>query len=394
MSERTSSPPSRRWPKILGISLVLLLLVVVIAFQVAVRVLKGEVIAALGAEAEIRELKIGLTSVEVIGIRLPAPKTEGKAVWPAGDFLRAERLVITPSLASLLSGRIVLKNIRVEGAYLSLLRERDGRLRLLPTLTERTVTTRRPDPARSAALRRSHSQPCAADAGGQKLEIERIEIVESSIDFFDASVRRTPIKITLEDLNFSLDRLRLPELTGESRLKLTGTLKGRAQDGKISVEGKIELASKDSDIQTRLQGVDLTVLQAYLVKASDVGIRSGLLDMEVHSVVKKGHLHGPGALSLRRLELSNNGNAFMGMPRNLVVAVLKGGKDRIDVKFILSGNVDNPGFSLNESIAREIGIGLMGALGINAGSLAKGLGNAGKDIGKLGESLGKMLGGQ
>ncbi|MDR2364458.1 MAG: DUF748 domain-containing protein [Zoogloeaceae bacterium] len=399
MTENAPTPARRRWPKILGITLVLFLLVVVIAFQIAARLLKSEIVAVLGPNAEIRELTIGLTSVQITGMRLPAPKAENgkKAAWPAEDFLRAERLIITPSLSSLLRGRIVLSNIRVEGAYLSLLRERDGRLRVLPDLTEKTAsaarTTRRPAPARFAALRRPQS--CAAEsAAGPQIEIGRIEIVEGALDFFDASVRKTPVKITLEHFNFSLEHLRMPELTGESRIKLTSVIKGNQQDGEIDIEGKIELASKESDIKTRLRNVDLSALQAYLLKASDASIRRGSLDMDVHSVVKNGQLHGPGSITLRHLELSNSGNAFMGIPLKLVVAVLKGGNDQISVQFILAGNVNNPAFSLNESIAREIGVGLMGALGLNVGNLVKGLGNAGGDIGKMGESLGKLLGGQ
>ncbi|MDR2678927.1 MAG: DUF748 domain-containing protein [Zoogloeaceae bacterium] len=394
MSKRTSPSSSRRrWPWILGISLFLILLVAVIAFQVAVRVLKREIIAALGPEAEIRELKVSLTNVQIIGIRLPAPKD--RADWPAEDFLRAERVLITPSLFSLFGERIVLDNIRVEGAYLSLLRARDGRLRLLPTLTEgKAASARLAAPARLATLRRPHPQSCAAGTEGTKLDIRHIEMVEGSIDFFDASVRKTPIRITLENLDFRLDHLRLPELTGETRFKLTSVLKGRAQDGKVDIEGKIEIASKSSDLQSRLQGVDLTVLQAYLLKANDVSIQRGLLDMEVHSVVKNNQLHGPGALSLQHLKLGSNGNVFLGVPRSLVVMALKGGKDKIDVRFTLAGNLDNPSFSLNESIAREIGMGLMSALGIDVKNLARGLGNAGGDVGKLGESLGSVLGGQ
>jgi hypothetical protein len=396
MSKRTFLPsPHRRWPWILGISFVLILLVAIIAFQIAVRVLKSEIIAALGPDAQINELNVGLTSVQIIGIRLPAPKD--KATWPAEDFLRAERIIVTPSLASLFSERIVLEDIRVEGAYLSLLRTPDSRLRLLPALTEKTATARRSNPvdhARLAALRHSHAKPCATGNSGLKIDINHIEIVNSSVDFFDASVRKTPIRVMLENLDFRLDHLRLPELTGETRLKLTSVLKGRAQDGKISIEGKIELASKASDLQTRLQGVDLTVLQAYLVKVNDVSIQRGLLDMEAHSVVKNNQLHCPSTLTLRRLELGSNGNVFLGVPRNLVVMALKGGKDKIDVRFILADNLDNPKFSLNESIAREIGVGLLSALGIDVKNLAKGLSSTGEGAGKLGESLGKMLGGQ
>jgi uncharacterized protein involved in outer membrane biogenesis len=381
MSERTSPPIRRRWPKVLGISLVLLVLVAVIAFQIVARVVKDEIVAALGPDAELRELKIGLTHVQIIGLRLPAPRGEGKAAWPADDFLRAERITITPVLSSLLSDRIVINDIHIEGAYLSLLREAGGRLRLLPPLTENTTATiRRTAPARFAALRhsdRANTKPCATAPAGMKLDIQHIEMVNGRVDFFDASIRKTPLRIALENLDFRLDYLRLPEQTGESRLKLAGILKGRTQDGKISIEGKIEFANKTSDLQSRLQGVDITVLQAYLVKTSDTNIQRGLLDMEVHSVVNNGRLHAPGALTINHLELGNNGNAFMGIPQTLVVAILQGGKSTPKVRFTLAGDLNNPRFSLNESIAREIGMGLARALGINPSSSARVLGNPG-----------------
>jgi hypothetical protein len=390
-----SPPTRRRWPKILGISLCLFLLIAVAAFLIAVRALKGEIIAALGPGAEVRELKIGLTQAQIIGIRLPAPRAESG--WPAEDFLRAERVIVTPSLASLLRGRIVLDNIRVEGAYLSLLRARDGRLRLIPTLTEGFVakTARPPARARFAALRRPpFPKPCAVAPAAPPIAIGRLEIVESRLDFFDASLHGAPLKITLENLNLSLEHLRLPGLTGESRLELTGVIKGKQQDGNISIAGQIEFASKASNLKTRLQSVDLTGLQAYLVKAGDADIQRGLLDMEIHSVVKNGQLRAPGMLTLRHLELGDKSNIFMGLSRDLVIAVLQGGKDQISVRFTLAGDLNHPAFSLNESLARSIGVGLMSALGLNVKKLIQGLGNTGGDMGKLGESLGKILGGQ
>ncbi|MDR1889047.1 MAG: DUF748 domain-containing protein [Zoogloeaceae bacterium] len=373
-----STSVRRRWPRILCISLVVILLVLVVVFQIAVRVLKNEIAAALGPKGEVQELNVGLTGVEIIGIRLPAEKMGNKGGdWPVEDLLRAERIVVVPSLIDLLSARVVLKSIRIEGAYLSMLRSRDGRLRVVPSLTE------------TAAPASSEED---SDAGAA-ISIGHIELVNSAVEFFDATVRKPALKIRLEQLNVSLDNLHLPDLSGESALRVEGVIKGAHQDGKINIAGKIELASKESDLETRLRGVDLTVLQAYLIKAADTSVRRGSLDLDLHSVVNKGRLNGPGTLTLNHLELGSGSNMFMGVPRNLVVALLKNNKDQISIKFVLAGNINDPSFSLNENFMTNLSASLAASLGISLEGLVKGVGNVGSNVAKgVGSSLGKIFG--
>src|SRR3989338_4671867 len=70
------------------------------------RALKGKVEQALGPQSEIGEIRLGLTAVEVLRLRIKAPPG-----WPAADTLRAERIRIAPDLLGLLSARVNISSI-------------------------------------------------------------------------------------------------------------------------------------------------------------------------------------------------------------------------------------------------------------------------------------------
>ena len=83
----------KRWALIaLGV-LAVLIVGGIVGFRVAVGVLKGKVVEALGPESEIKDIRVGWSSVDVWEVRIKGPRG-----WPAADTLRAERVVIVPSL--------------------------------------------------------------------------------------------------------------------------------------------------------------------------------------------------------------------------------------------------------------------------------------------------------
>lgn len=378
MTTPSTVPPTqtRRWPWIAGGVFVALLLGGFLAFQTAAHLLKEQIVAALGPKGEVRELKVGLTGVEILGLRLPAENTSGKGGWPAPDLLRAERIHVVPSLADLLGARVVLHSIRIEGAYLSILRTRAGRVQVLPSLTE----------AGAAKEEGAEKSPAV------EVRIGQVELVDSAVEFFDASVRQPALKVRLEQLNARVGPLSFPDLTGQSQLQVEGVIKGQRQDGKLNLAGQMELASKESDLKTRLRGVDLTALQPYLIKAAETGVQRGTMDLDLHTTVKNSKLHGPGTLTLNQLELSSSGNSFMGMPRSAVVGMMKDRQGKISVNFVLSGNINDPAFSLNENLMGKVGSAVADSLGISLEGLAKGVGSAGGSVARgLGESLGKLF---
>ena len=380
MSTRT-----RRWTLIIGGSLIVLLIAGFAAFQFAIQSLKGQVEKALGPQGEVKEIRVSLTGVEVIGIRIRAPRapenTDKQNLWPAEDQLRAERILITPSIMDLLTAKVVVESIRIEGAYIAMLRARDGRMRVLPSLLEK--------PAPPGATDKVGKK----EAGGTPpISIGKVELVNGTIEFFDATIRQPAHKIRLEQINATIGKLQLPDLKGQSQINLVGVIKGIRQDGKISISGNAELATRESGISTRLRGVDLVALQPYLIKATESGVKKGALDFELKSTVQKGRLHAPGSLTISDLELASASGTIMGMPRGAAIAMLKNRNSKISVKFVLDGDLNDPRFSLNENLTTRIGSSVANSLGVSIEGLAKGVGSVGSGAAKgIGDSLGKLI---
>lgn len=361
--------PSRltRWTLIAAVAIFALVAAGAIGLRLATKALKGEIERALGPEAEVGEILVGWSAIEVRGLRIKAPKG-----WPAEDALRARRVLVLPDLRALLSAEVRVNRIAVEEAYLSMLRSRDGRLRVVPSLLEREPGAKAEDAEK-------------ADARWPAVIINVVELRGSVLEFFDATVRRTPYRIRLEQLDAVVEDLVVPSLAGRTRLKLEGVVKGVQRDGKLSVNGWAELTTRDSEIATRLRGVDLIALQPYLLKATETGVKRGTLDLDLKSVVRKNMLQAPGTLTLTGLELASGGgavNTFMGMPRQAVLAAMKNRNDQITLRFVLEGNLSDPKFSLNESFAQRIGAGIAETLGVSFEGIARGVGEATRGIGE------------
>ena len=376
---------TRRWTLIIGGTLIVLLIAGFAAFQFAIASLKGQVEKALGPQGEVKEIRVGLTGVEIIGIRIRAPRapenTDKRNLWPTEDQLRAERILITPSIMDLLTAKVVVETIRIEGAYIAMLRARDGRMRVLPSLLEK--------PASPGATDKAGKK----EAGGTPpVSIGKVELVDGMIEFYDASIRQPAHKIRLEQIKATIGKLQLPDLQGQSQIDLVGVIKGVRQDGKISISGTAELATRESGISTRLRGVDLVALQPYLIKATESGVKKGALDFDLKSSVQKGKLHAPGTLTISDLELASSSGTIMGMPRGAAISMLKNRNGKISVKFVLEGDLNDPRFSLNENLTTRIGSSVANSLGFSIEGLAKGVGGVGSGAAKgIGDSLGKLI---
>jgi len=323
---------------------------------------------------------VGWSSVEVRGLRIKGPRG-----WPAADTLRAERVTIVPSLRSVLSRQIGVQSITIVRPYISALRTKDGQLQVIPSLL--AGTGGKGEPAESSAA-----------AAPRTLALGRITISDGVLEFFDATVTQPPLKIRLEQVQATVRDLVVAALTGKTRLDLAGVIKGVQRDGTVTLAGWAEFATRDSSVKTTLRGVDLVALQPYLIKAPETGVRKGALDLDVQSDVSKGRLMAPGKLIISGLELAPAKNAFgtfMGVPREAVLASLKNKDDKIVMNFVLEGDIDNPQFSLNETLTTRLASSMAETLGVSLGGVAKGvegLGQSGVEAaGKTARGAGRAV---
>jgi len=331
-----------------------------IGLHFAAQALKIRVEQALGPESEVGAITVGFSAIEVSGVRIRGPKG-----WPAADTLRARRIVIVPDLRDLLSAQVHVERITVEDAYVSVLRARDGRLRLLPSLLDAKKETK-------------------TASAGVPVTIGTVELKDGVLELYDATVRQPAHRVRLEQLQATIEDLHVPDLTGRTQMRINGVIKGARRNGTLAIRGWAELSSRDSEIATQLRGVDLVALEPYLVKTSETGVRRGTLDLDLKSTVRQQTLRAPGTLTLADLELASGGGAldtFMGVPRDAVLATLKNRDGRIVLQFMLEGNLGDPKFSLNESFARRMASSLGETLGVSVEGLARGVGSAARGIG-------------
>ena len=357
-----------RWLLVACLSLLFLALASAIGLHFAGKALKTEVEAALGEESSVDDIALGLFSVTISDLRIRAP-----AGWPASENLRAERIVLVPDWRMLLSGRVGVRSIQAEGVNLAILRDAGGRLRVLPSLLDK---------------------PKMNDAAPPALTIGEVRLSNAALDFYDATLRKPPYRVRLEQVEASLGQLDLPSMRGRSPLQLSGVIKGAQGDGSYRLKGGVELASLDSDLLTTMRNVDLTALQPYLLRSADTGVRRGRLDLDLKSVVQQRRLNAHGSLVLHDLVL-DDGGSFMGMPRQAAVNMLKNERRDIRMQFSLQGNLDDPKFSLNESLATRFSAGLAETLGVSIGSLGKSVGSAAAGAAAgLGSALKGLFGGK
>ena len=370
-----ASSKAKKWGIIALVVVLVLVVGGIVGFRIAVGIIKGKVVEALGPESEIKDIQLGWWAVEVHGLRI-----KGRQGWPAADTLRVERVVIVPSLRSLFSDTIRVGSITVVRPYLSALRTREGKLRVLPSLLEA------PAPKGKAP----------AGPPARRVAVSRVTMEDGVVELFDATVAQPPAKIRLEKIQATVHNVTVPSLKGKSQFDVTAVGKGVQRDGRAALKGWAEVATKDSSVKTELRSVDLVALQPHLVKAAETRVQKGALDLDLQSEVSKNHLRAPGKVVISELEFASAKGAldtFMGVPRAAVVNFLKNKDNKIAVNFLIEGDINNPQFTIREALATRMASGMAETLGVSIRGVAEGVGTLGqKGVQATGEAA-KSLGG-
>ncbi|WP_395071136.1 DUF748 domain-containing protein [Paraburkholderia silvatlantica] len=325
-------------------------------------------LAPVGTAASVN-VAFNLSSVELTDVRLKPPPN-----WPATDTLRAARITITPDLRALISHRVHIRDVTVSDFTMTVLRRESGSILLLPNLREAMA---------QGATSKSGAQ--GASALPQDKIIDHIGFENGTFDFYDQSISNPPWRVTVNRAQASVDNVQLPALTEPTRVSVTGNVVGPEHTGRVAFDGWIQIASKDSQLHTTLRGVDVRTIDPYLLRkaGAKANVTGGTLDLDLTSTVRGYHLHAPGTVTLRNLQLAESGDAvdtFLSIPTRAAVAALKAHKGEITLHFVLDGNLRDPKFKLNENLMTELRAGFAQALGVSAEGVAKGAGQTAKGI--------------
>ena len=324
--------------------------------------LEGSLRAALGPRASLGAVRLGLTGLEVSDLRIRG----ARGAWPAADELVARRVHLRPGLASLWSRGWHIAASRSRTPTSSLLRTRQGKLRVLPALLEKPAA---PGPTRGAHAPR--------------VRIAQVVLTDVAIDFHDASVRQGCTSCASSRCRPRSGPLDFPALDSTDRHRAGGRAEGPAARRPHHHPGRVHASPRcDAKLKAAVRGVDLVALQPYLLKVNEAGVKHGTLDLTLDATVKAKRLHAPGRVTLTGLELASGGGllaTFGGVPRQAVLAAME--RDgRIEVGFTLDGRLDDPAFSINDNLATKLAGGLAETLGVSLGGVVEGVGSVIKGL--------------
>ncbi len=202
-----------------------------------------------------------------------------------------------------------------------------------------------PQPASAPAT--VQAKPAAASKGDKPLgvHIGQIVINDGSANFADLSL--TP--------NFATAA---QQLNGQ-----IGTIDNRKPlPAKVEVQGKVDryapvtikgalnpfdpLASLD--IATSFKRVELTTLTPYSGKFAGYRIRKGRLNLDLHYLITKGQLKAENKVVVEQLQLGEKVDSpdAVDLPIRLAVALLKDTQGKISIELPVSGDLNNPQFSV------------------------------------------------
>jgi len=265
-----------------------------------------------------------------------------------------DRIVITPSLMSLFSGRLDITEISLENPYLLLEINPDGSfVKILTTGPASTATS---------------------SSGALPVHIADMRISKGVIELLDWQVARKNViglnnprghyhLTKLQNISFSGGALTIP-ITEQSmavRLELDSQAGGH-----LLVTGDIAPSGLDTHLKLDLNTLNIMPFRPYFQKQGDLEISAGTLSASSTLTINKRILNAPGTLHLKGLDFDHNSTkgALLGVPSWALVSFLSDHNDELSVQFKISGNLDNPRFSIQQSLVDQVATALSSKIGV------------------------------
>jgi hypothetical protein len=150
-------------------------------------------------------------------------------------------------------------------------------------------------------------------------------------------------------------------------------MKGKAQDGSITLKGWIDAKTMDVETSLKIRELEVKTFEPYYRKRVTAEIESGTLDMDSEIAVKEKRIDAPGELGLVNLHVKEGEGTVFWIPVETLVPSLEKKGHRIKAKFRVKGNIENPQFNLQETFLTQVGISLAQALGIPIKVIGEGI---------------------
>jgi hypothetical protein len=300
------------------------------------------------------DISVGNVTARWNRIELDQVRIARRGAGPFATRLSFGRIVIRPSLLSLFSGRLDISEILLEKPYLLVEINPDGSFaKILP-----------PRPA----------APTGSSAAVLPVRIDGLRISNGTIDLLDWQVaRKGGIGVsnpreryhltTLQNVSFSADAVTIPASDRPMPVRLELASKG---GGRLLIAGDIAAKGLDSHLKLDLTGLNIIPYRPYFLKQGDLNISAGSLSATCSLTINKRFLNAPGSLHLKGLAFdhSNTKGVLLGVPAWALTSFLSDNKDDLSVPFTVKGSLDNPRFSIHQSLVEQVATALSSKIGV------------------------------
>jgi hypothetical protein len=229
-----------------------------------------------------------------------------------------------------------------------------------------------------------------------QVNLKGLKITQGEVLILDGKVATPPHPMSFTDVSLSIDEAALPPQDTWTAYECSLNIPGKESTGVLRKSGKTKLKSLDTVSKVSLQGLDITTVKPYILKAGDVDVTRGTVSLDVDLRIDKRNLNSPAKAVLRNLQFAPSkgpGEKFMAIPRSAMISFLEANNHQIALDFTVEGSIDDPKFSLRETMitrfamqfAEKIGLGVVTAgekLITEPGKGLRGLGEALKDTSK------------
>jgi hypothetical protein len=325
-----------------GIAVILVGGFLVLSFYL-VKQIEPQLQGLMGPGFTAADIKVKPLYLCVEGIGYEDPQSKDR-------FLEIEEVRVYPVLLSFLKPPLRIRDVTIHKPSVFLYRTREG-VFIGPWTTGRREKGR--ETTKGKGDRKGESV---------SLKIDRFRVRKGTLYFKDMKTEGSPAQIKLRDVDLELEDIQYPIVSSHSPIQLTGTVEGSTRDGAMDLKGWIDLQTMDMDTVFEIQGMDLKIFEPYYRKRVTAEIDPGTLHMETKIAIRKRVVDAPGKLELTDLHLKEEGTVFW-IPAKTLLDPLKEKGDRIEVRFHVKGNMDDPKFNLQETFFIRITISLLEALG-------------------------------
>jgi len=243
--------------KILGIAIVIF--AVIFAATYAFLILQGKAIIT----GQLESLLHRKVSINYAGLTLPFNLEIRNLDIPG--LVKVGHAFISPSIPGLLSGKIILNDLKLinpQLVYERIPEKTQDKAKAEGVSANVNAMAVTPNPQLKSGL-----QPKSAPKKNQylRLIIKRLSIKDGRIDFTDRTLPGEGIKITAKNINFHLTNLYIYPRSAVTNFELTGRipwLEGQ-EEGKFQAKGWVNLFKKDMQATLKVSDIDGVYLYPY-----------------------------------------------------------------------------------------------------------------------------------